>query len=393
MGGLAQLVILLVVWCQKCSRDGAAALEEPRAAIPGLRRGLGQTSGPRGGHEYVYPTEGRQHGQACPGGGQRCEKGRPQSEQDLGRPARQGAVLDVLRPEDAASFCCGAQEASSDGGEAGTGPDGGQGAAAFDEGSLGPGGHGHGQSPKLEPAAEAEWLQLMTRAQSQTTDVMEVDVDTLGQQIAELLQPPAAPDGCPTFGMLPAAPTGETGHNLNLQEAFNRLAPGLGDALAAANAKTDSAEKHGGARTATSHGQVNEIPSAGPLRTYNSTSPRARVDPYQATAPQVPGPHGRRCLQQRRCPQEGNPRHRQHPRGSMSGRPSREPAFRQTKLWRASLPKRAAMLWPHSELEAWCPRAHQTPAGTAEQAVNLADGDTDDEELRQVASPGLGRLE
>ena len=88
--------------------------------------------------------------------------------------------------------------------------------------------------PKLEPAAEAEWLQLMTRAQSQTTDVMEVDVDTLGQQIAELLQPPAAPDGCPTFGMLPAAPTGETGHNLNLQEAFNRLAPGLGDALAAA---------------------------------------------------------------------------------------------------------------------------------------------------------------
>eukprot|EP00439_Symbiodinium_sp_Y106_P041362 s913_g5.t1 len=87
--------------------------------------------------------------------------------------------------------------------------------------------------------------------------------------------------------MLPAAPTGETGHNLNLQEAFNRLAPGLGDALAAANAKTDSAEKHGGARTATSHGQVNEIPSAGPLRTYNSTSPRARVDPYQATAPQA----------------------------------------------------------------------------------------------------------
>ena len=51
--------------------------------------------------------------------------------------------------------------------------------------------------PKLEPAAEAEWLQLMTRAQSQTTDVMDVDVDTLGQQIAELLQPPAAPDGCP----------------------------------------------------------------------------------------------------------------------------------------------------------------------------------------------------
>ena len=32
-------------------------------------------------------------------------------------------------------------------------------------------------------------------------------------------------------------------------------------------------------------------------------------------------------------------------------------------------------------------------AGFPAHAVNIADDDTDDEELRQVASPGLGRLE
>ena len=147
MGGFAKLVLLLVVWCQECSRDGATALEEPRATFPGLRRRLGQVSGPRGSQEHVYPTDGGQHGQACTGSGQCCEKGRLQSEQDPGGPARQGAVLDVLRPADAASFRCGAQEAPSDGGEAGTRPGGGQGAAAFDEGSFNPGSHGHSQSP------------------------------------------------------------------------------------------------------------------------------------------------------------------------------------------------------------------------------------------------------
>eukprot|EP00439_Symbiodinium_sp_Y106_P050487 s149_g6.t1 len=257
--------------------------------------------------------------------------------------------------------------------------------------------------PKQEPAADAEWLQLMTSAHNQATDAMEVDVDALGQQIAELLQPPAAPDGCPTFGMLPVAPTGETGQTLNLQEAFNRLAPGLGDALAAANAKTDSVEKPGGTRTATSHGHVSGVPSAGPLRTYNSASPRARVDPYQATSPGAGSPGYQGTWLPMSPPTAACPGEAPKASPTPPGIDVREtvkracPPTDQTlagKLAKARshamAPFRVGGLVPPRPPDAG---GTDNPAGNVEQAVNLADGDTDDEELRQVASPGLGRLE
>ena len=95
--------------------------------------------------------------------------------------------------------------------------------------------------PVRESEAAQEWVQLMNRAQENTVEAMDIDAANLGQQISELLKPPAMPASSPTFGLDTAAsaPTGPTAAApaANLQEAFNQLAPGLGDVIAAANAK------------------------------------------------------------------------------------------------------------------------------------------------------------
>ena len=107
------------------------------------------------------------------------------------------------------------------------------------------------------------------------------------------MKPPVAQVSFPTFGLGTAAsvPTGTTAAApaANLQEAFNQLAPGLGDVIEAANAKKE------GTATAVI-GQTGHVDQGGhvnapvrPLRPYHATSPRARVDPYPAFSPGQPG--------------------------------------------------------------------------------------------------------
>ena len=150
-------------------------------------------------------------------------------------------------------------------------------------------------------------------------------------------------------------------------------------------------------------GRINEIPSAGPLRTYNSTSPRARVDPYQATSPGI-GSQGYQgtwspMSSTTAMPPGGEPKASPTPPGidvretvkraclpadqTLAGKLAKARSH-------AMAPFRVGGLVPPRPPDAG---GTETPAGTTEQAVNLADGDTDDEELHQVASPGLGRLE
>ena len=147
--------------------------------------------------------------------------------------------------------------------------------------------------PVRESVAAQEWVQLMNRAQENTVEAMDIDAANLGQQISELLKPPVAQVSFPTFGLGTAAsvPTGTTAAApaANLQEAFNQLAPGLGDVIAAANAKKE------GTATAVI-GQTGHVDQGGhvnapvrPLRPYHATSPRARVDPYPAFSPGQPG--------------------------------------------------------------------------------------------------------
>ena len=111
---------------------------------------------------------------------------------------------------------------------------------------------------------------------------MEVDPDAIGRQVSELLQPPrAAADACRMFGAggTPAISGGAVPlPALNMQAAFNHLSPGLGDAIAAANAKKETARAGSGNSGPPHVGSSTEVPQAGTYRAYNAVSPRARVD-------------------------------------------------------------------------------------------------------------------
>ena len=138
-------------------------------------------------------------------------------------------------------------------------------------------------SAQIEPAAEAEWLQLMGQCPGQDAESMEVDPDAIGRQVSELLQPPrAAADACPMFGAggTPAISGGAVPlPALNMQAAFNHLSPGLGDAIAAANAKKETARAGSG----NSGPAPRRYPRRGPIvpTTLCLLGP---VDPYKPRA-------------------------------------------------------------------------------------------------------------
>ena len=135
-------------------------------------------------------------------------------------------------------------------------------------------------TPKRDTAADAEWTQLMSQAQNEAEDPMEVDVVALGKQISELLQPPAVARPCPTFGPDSADTRSQGGLKTpvaSMKDAFNHLAPGLGDAIAETNAKREGDAGNGGFAARVNVGTAVESPAAGPARAYSAVSPRAHA--------------------------------------------------------------------------------------------------------------------
>ena len=281
MGGVATLVGLLMAWCQTCQGAGTEAVAPAGPEVSCIRRRLDTDPGDDRGQQLLHHRQAEQFGEERAGCRQCRTKGRQPGEQTPSRPACKSTVLEHLCAKDAGSLRCREQEALGFGGEDEPGVGGSPSAATLHPGDVVASRVGRDKAHAKEGHRSGCGMDAAHEpGQNEAEDPMEVDVVALGKQISELLQPPAVAGPCPTFGPDPADTRSQGGLKTpvaSMKDAFNHLAPGLGDAIAEANAKREGDAGNGGFAARVNVGTAVESPAAGPARAYSAVSPRAHA--------------------------------------------------------------------------------------------------------------------